>query len=172
MSELKAINAYRLTTNTEDSDVYIHNDEFGCGGDLVECYLKSEADKVIAKLENENERLKKQSSCTFSDDCLRVRQLRADYKEACGRLQTANLIKDEQLAATRHSNYKRCLAMAERCKFRMYYLSTVVDYESSKLFPNPTAIKRYTKKESRMDYWKNRWLELAEKFKETNNGTH
>lgn len=49
MSELKAINAYQLTTNTEDSDVYIHNDEFGCGGDLVECYLKSAADKVIAK---------------------------------------------------------------------------------------------------------------------------
>lgn len=95
MSELKVINAYCLTTNTEDSDVYIHNDEFGCGGDLVECYLKDEADKVIAKLENENERLKKQSSCTFSDDCLRVRQLRADYKEACDRLQTANLIKSE-----------------------------------------------------------------------------
>ena len=61
--------------------------------------------------------------------------------------------------------YKRCLAMAERCKFRMYYLSTVVDYELSKLIPNPTAVKRYTKKESRMDYWKKRWLELAERFK-------
>jgi hypothetical protein len=48
--ELKAINAYQLTTNTEDSDVYIHNDEFGCGGDLVECYLKSEADTAIAEL--------------------------------------------------------------------------------------------------------------------------
>ena len=133
-----------------------------------EVYLKSEADNVIAELKNENERLKKEASCTFSDDCLRVRQLRADYKEACDRLQTANLIKDEQLAATRHSKRKRCLAMAERCKFRMYYLSTVVDYELSKLFPNPTAIKRYTKKESRMDYWKNRWLELAEQFKPNN----
>ena len=57
--ELKAINAYQLTTNTEDSDVFIHNDEFGCGGDLVECYLKSEADAAIAKLNGENERLKK-----------------------------------------------------------------------------------------------------------------
>ena len=61
-------------------------------------YHADEADKVIAKLENENERLKKQSSCTFSDDCLRVRLLKADYKEACDRLQTANLIKDEQKA--------------------------------------------------------------------------
>ena len=38
-----------------------------------EFYLKSEADKVIS-------------------------ELKADYKEACGRLQTANLIKDEQKA--------------------------------------------------------------------------
>lgn len=39
----------------------------------TEFYLKSEADKVIA-------------------------ELRADYKEACDRLQTANLIKNEQRA--------------------------------------------------------------------------
>jgi hypothetical protein len=50
--ELKAINAYQLTTNTEDCDVYIHNDEFGCGGDLVECYLKSEVDAAIAELKD------------------------------------------------------------------------------------------------------------------------
>jgi hypothetical protein len=49
---LKAIDAYQLTTNTEDSDVYIHNDEFGCGGDLVECYLKSEVDAAIAELKD------------------------------------------------------------------------------------------------------------------------
>jgi hypothetical protein len=50
--ELKAINAYQLITNTEDSDVYIHNDEFGCGGNLVECYLKSEVDAAIAELKD------------------------------------------------------------------------------------------------------------------------
>ena len=65
----------------------------------------------------------------------------------------------------RKMKWKRCMAMAERCKFRMYYLSTVVDYEASKLRPNPTAVKRYSEKESRMDYWKNIWLTLAEKFK-------
>ena len=44
------------------------------GGEPVEeetCYLKSDVDAVIA-------------------------ELKADYKEACDRLQTANLIKDEQ----------------------------------------------------------------------------
>ena len=41
--------------------------------DAAQVYLKSEVDKVIA-------------------------ELKADYKEACERLQTANLIKDEQKA--------------------------------------------------------------------------
>ena len=75
-------------------------------------------------------------------------------------------LKSEADKVIAHHKYKRCMAMAERCKFRMYYLSTVVDYESSKLIPSPTAVKRYSKKESRMDYWKNRWLELADQFKE------
>lgn len=41
-----------------------------------------------------------------------IAELKADYKEACGRLQTANLIKNEQLSATRHQKYKRCLDKA------------------------------------------------------------
>lgn len=94
MSELKA---YTADDIQELDDERLEASESG-KIDCTRVYLKSEADKVIAKLENENERLKKQSSCTFSDDCLRVRQLRADYKEACDRLQTANLIKDEQKA--------------------------------------------------------------------------
>ena len=135
MSELKAVHAfdvYEAYTKTGDDDA-------------AQVYLKSEADKVIAKLENENERLKKQSSCTFSDDCLRVRQLRADYKEACDRLQTANLIKDEQLAATRHSKRKRCLAMAQ-----------VLEH----VCPITYRKARWQNK------WYQRWLELAERFKE------
>lgn len=88
-------------------------------------YDKSEADKVIAELE-------------------------ADYKEACGRLQTANLIKEEQLAATRHQKYKRCLAMAMWCTSR----SVVWDIDG-----NEKKSEWYWK-------WKERWKELAKKFKE------
>jgi hypothetical protein len=95
-----------------------------------------------------------------------IAELKADYKEACDRLQTANLIKDEQFAAARHHKFKRCLAMAERCKYRMYYLSAVVDQELSKIIPLTAQIQWYAKRERRMDYWKNRWLELAEQFKE------
>lgn len=94
MSELKAINAYRLTTNTEDCDVYIHNDEFDCGGDLVECYLKSEADKVIAEKEAEIAELKEQVH---------------DY--ALGSYVMQAMAEKE----ARHDKYKRCLAMAYWC---------------------------------------------------------
>ena len=89
-----------------------------------EAYLKSEVDKVIA-------------------------ELKADYKEACDRLQTANLIKDEQLAATRHSNYKRCLAMAKLCneKWLVHNFAEI-----------PTKLGFY-------DKWEKRWLKIAEKFK-------
>lgn len=90
-----------------------------------EYYAKSEADKVIA-------------------------ELKADYKEACDRLQTANLIKDEQLAATRHQKYKRCFAMASNCRLRARWFGDNAFY----------------KKEQWALQWHKRWLELAGKFKE------
>jgi hypothetical protein len=94
-------------------------------------YLKSDADKVIE-------------------------ELKADYKEACDRLQTANLIKDEQLAETRHQKWKRCLAMARWCSERVARIEK--DY----------AFWRHGKDYASNFYkrWKKRWLELAEKFKE------
>lgn len=56
--------------------------ELGCMERPV--YLKEDVDAVIAGLKNENERLKKQSSCTFSDDCLRVRQLKSKVDKLLG----------------------------------------------------------------------------------------
>ena len=58
MTELKATTVY---------DAYWTANSTGQGTG-VQVYPKSEVDKVIANL-------KKQSSCTFSDDCLRVRHL-------------------------------------------------------------------------------------------------
>ena len=63
------------------------------GTGLADYYLKSEADNVIAELKRENERLKKQSSCTFSEDCLRVRQLRAENESLKAKLAE----KDEEI---------------------------------------------------------------------------
>jgi hypothetical protein len=75
-------------------------------------------------------------------------------------------IKSEADKVIARHKYKRCLAMAERCKYRMYYLAAVVEQEASKIIPLKAQIQWYQKRENRMDYWKNRWLELAEKFKE------
>ena len=85
--KLESTTAYKLTTNTEDSDVYIHNDKFGCGGDEVQVYLKSEADEFIESLK------------TY-------------YKDAHGKLHTVNLIEDELYQKLLHAKYKRCIASA------------------------------------------------------------
>ena len=109
----------------------------------AEVYLKSEADKVISDLEESHKMEVEQL-------LLEIVELKADYKEACDRLQTANLIKDEQLAATRHHKYKRCLAMAKWCdeKWLVHNFAEI-----------PTKLRFY-------DKWEKRWRELAEKFKE------
>ena len=59
----------------------------------ADLYLKSEVDAAIAELKRENERLKKQSSCTFSEDCLRVRRLRAENESLKAKLAE----KDEEI---------------------------------------------------------------------------
>ena len=109
--------------------------------DCTRVYIKSEADKVIAELQ-------------------------ADYKEACDRLQTANLIKDEQLAATRHQKYKRCLAMAKWC-CDMYDKWMMIGANALGLGNNGIeySLKCRWKVSHYMRY-QMRWLELAKKFKE------
>ena len=75
-----------------------------------------------------------------------IAELKADYKEACDRLQTANLIKDEQLAATRHSKRKRCEAMAKWC---------LREYLNCDKYKITFWLK-----------WRRRWMEFAEQFKD------
>lgn len=136
MSELKAINAYQLTTNTEDSDVFIHNDEFGCGGDLVECYLKSEADKVIAELEN------------------RIADGDKDFE-------IANHQNEHLLKLVRHHKYKRCLSMAKMCAA----YSVMFQYKVSILDDEHNLRNFYRRRRDRMDRWALRWFKLAKEFK-------
>lgn len=108
-----------------------------------EFYLKYEADKVIADLRAQIV----QADAECANALKESKELKADYKEACGRLQTANLIKDEQLAATRHQKYKRCLAMAS------YWVTVSFQCVDDK--HRQRAERRHRK-----------WLKLAEKFKE------
>lgn len=129
MSELKAYSGHEIREDIDYNTRGIDPEDKewrNYGKKLCDTlyYRKSEADKVIAGL-------------------------KADYKEACERLQTANLIKDEQLAATRHNKHKRCLAMASKCRLRARWFGDNAFY----------------KKEQRALQWHKRWLELAEKFK-------
>lgn len=85
-----------------------------------------------------------------------IAELKADYKEACDSLQTANLIKDEQLAATRHSKLKRCLNKAEWCEERSARYDLLQERTG---FDWSREIGFYFK-------WQQRWLAIAEQFKE------
>lgn len=144
MSELKA---YRFLGQDEvwpdanfGSDYYLKCSDY---------YLKSEADKVIADLEESHKKEVEQL-------LMEIVELKADYKEACDRLQTANLIKDEQLTATRHQKYKRCLNKAEWCEERCARYDSLQEHSG---FSWRREIDFYFR-------WHMRWLELAKKFKE------
>ena len=106
-----------------------------------ECNVRQMCKDVLAKLEEQESE---------------IAELKADYKEACDRLQTVNLIKDEQLAATRHSKRKRCLNKAEWCEERCARYDLLQDHSG---FSWRREIDFYFR-------WYQRWLELAEKFKE------
>ena len=106
-----------------------------------QCNVRQMCKDVLAKLEEQESE---------------IAERKADYKEACGRLQTANLIKDEQLAATRHSKYKRCLNKAEWCEERCARYDLLQEHSG---FSWRKEIDFYFR-------WYQRWLQLAEKFKD------
>lgn len=86
-----------------------------------EVYLKSEADKVIEELKKKLDLYKR----GFKED---------------------DRINAYLYAELRHSNYKRCLAMAKMCHWKM----GVFIYKKSDFYWR----------------WHKRWLELAKKYKE------
>ena len=73
-------------------------------------YDKDEVDAVIADLEESHKMEVEQL-------LMEIVKLKADYKEACDRLQTANLIKDEQKAkADKLLSCLKCLVMRDLIK--------------------------------------------------------
>ena len=148
-------------------------------------YLKSEADKVIAEKDTEIVELKKSlEQKNIAEGSVRrilwelmdggiIKEwyfngkynvlLSADdphiqIAELKTKIEEVSLKFCKQL---RHQKYKLCLAMAERCEERYYYLNSLEYYQ-------------LTDREYRQviggywDRWLKRWLELAEKFKEAN----
>lgn len=131
MSELK----HQLMMNKEHSWVF--------------AYLKSEADKVIADLEESHK--------------MEVGQLLILNREQAN---AANRLRDSMEQALRHHKYKRCLAMRNMCRYAQYSYSYLMENESCKIRPNTIDFRRYNKKYHFYIRWRKRWLELAEQFKE------
>ena len=101
-----------------------------------EVYLKSEADKVIAELEDELQAANEQIENLINS--------------ASSIMLFQDRVNDNKCAEFRHHKYKRCLAMAKLCneKWLVHNFAEI-----------PTKLGFY-------DRWEKRWLELAEKFKE------
>lgn len=106
-----------------------------------QCNVRQMCKDVLAKLEEQE---------------AEIAELKADYKEACDRLQTANLIKEEQLAAARRSKHKRCLNKAEWCEERSARYDLLQERTG---FDWSKEIGFYFR-------WQQRWLKLSENFKE------
>lgn len=103
-------------------------------------YIKSEADKVIAELKNEIEKQKQLRDMALSS--------------------VPNVLKVMKII--QHHKYKRCLAMARWChNQREIYERDSYDWELE------VVVKRTLwNKANIMRKWRQRWLELAEKFKD------
>lgn len=106
----------------------------------VEVYLKSEADKVIAEKDKQIEELKHQR-----DGALGL---------ANSGLTLEDLTKLARKEIDRQK-YKRCLTMAAIC-------AKEVESREYLVYAVKGAFEKYTLYKK----WRNRWLELAEKFKE------
>jgi hypothetical protein len=102
-------------------------------------YLKSEADKVIAELEESHKK--------------EVKELLILNREQSN---AANRLRDSMEQVIRHQKFKRCLAMARWCEERCARYDVLQERTG---FSWRREIDFYFR-------WSQRWLELAEKFKE------
>ena len=108
-------------------------------------YLKSEADKVIADLEESHK--------------MEVEQLLMEIvglKEGAKNLILDNYLKDKEI---RHHKHKRCLAMARMCE-EAYNRECGLNLEDF------TDKEFYKQQIEFWPRWESKWLKIAEKFKE------
>lgn len=140
----------------------------------VPCYLKSEADKVIAELKDKcnmhdffwegcgfaKRGFKNSIEVSEAFDKLEAENKRLEKccKEYDSRQRIDERIKFSAAKQLRRQKYKRCLAMAKWCKLW---------YEEEKYEWQLKDVHHWFKM-SLFDKWHKRWLSIAEKFKPNN----
>ena len=156
MSELKAVHAfdvYEAYTKTGDDDA-------------AQVYLKSEADKVIAELEESHKKEVGQLLIKIAEQKSEIERLEilcANYRYDCDNLAISN---EQAKKAARtllkkmnHHKHKRCLAMAKWCSDvrELMHKLPVTDVDADRIRMKQC---KWCRK------WRERWLAIAEKFKE------
>ena len=141
--ELKATTAQEIVRNEKDCD---YMDELFGGVKMppTQVYIKSEADKVIADLKESHKK--------------DVEQLLIEIvklNEVAQNLILDNYLKDKE---ARHSNYKRCLAMADACRGNFLVAEHMIEKEPKNLM--------WHKRHKHYGRWMMLWRCFAEEFKE------
>ena len=163
MIELKAIHAY---TFDEVEVISTHSN----GNDY---YLKSEADEELAKLNRQVKFLQTtHSSCNECNKCAdgmgRVFDEYLDElkKDKAYLLEHTTEVINSQERVIHRQKYKRCMAMAEKCKESLILMRLYeVTDEYWNLEPGQDA-EYFCKKGDFYSTWRKRWLKLAEQFKD------
>lgn len=126
-------------------------------GKFIRAYEESEADAVIVELEESHKKEVGQLLIKIAEQKSEIERLEilcANYIHDCDNLAISN----EQvkraartlLKKMNHNKYKRCLAMVEWCGAEADVADADGDYEDMRWYQK----------------WHNRWLAIAEQFKE------
>lgn len=113
--------------------------------------------------------IKKRENEQYATFQCNVRQMCKDVLAKLEEQESVIADKDEQL---RHSNYKRCLAMAEWCEATALWCyqaaNTLPEGFHATLYGKPVMIEpdRLFKRFVRLNNWSKFWRKLAKKFKE------
>ena len=147
MSELKATTAQEIVRNEKDCD---YMDELFGGVKMppTQVYLKSEADKVIADLEESHKKEVEQI-------LIEVAELQ---KQVHDYAQGLYVIQARAEKEARHDKYKRCLAMADACRGNFLVAEHMIEKEPKNLM--------WHKRHKHYGRWMMLWRCFAEEFKE------
>lgn len=147
MSELKAKHVV---------DVY---DEYSANPTKeAQVYLKSEADKVIADLEESHKKEVGQLLIEIAELKKERNWLAKDRAQAYNDLEKRAQLNIKKEESIRHHKYKRCLAMAKWCFTKSNYHFVLARHGED--------AKKNSRKSVLYSKWRNRWLAIAEKFNE------